>query len=102
MPQASARAPPQALFRARQAARRVARMGDTWEQECAGRGDGADCPVGAVLTVDAGIAVYRCDDCRHHWELDATEPGRRPGEDDDGLTRPLGEPDEAGHRETAA
>jgi hypothetical protein len=76
-------------------------MGDTWEQECVGRGDGSDCPYGAVLTIDAGIPEYRCDDCRHHWGLDDLEPGRRPVEDD-GLTRPLGDPDEAGHRGTAA
>ncbi|MET7271208.1 hypothetical protein ABZS59_08465 [Streptomyces flaveolus] len=39
---------------------------------------------------------YRCDDCRHHWELDETEPDRRAGEDD-ALTRPIGDPGEAGH-----
>jgi hypothetical protein len=70
-------------------------MGDTWEQECVGRGDGSDCPHGAVLTIDAGIPVYRCDDCRHHWDLDETEPGRRLREED-GLTQPLGHPGEAG------
>ncbi|KJK37263.1 hypothetical protein UK15_23070 [Streptomyces variegatus] len=68
--------------------------------ECAGRGDGDRCPEGAVLTVDAGIPVYRCDDCRHHYELDATEPGRRTVEDD-GPTRPLGDPGEAGHGSAA-
>jgi hypothetical protein len=40
--------------------------------------------------------VWRCDDCRHYWELDETEPGRRAAEDD-GLTRPLGDPGEARH-----
>jgi hypothetical protein len=70
-------------------------VGDTWEQECVGRGDGSGCPYGAVLTIDAGIAVYRCDDCRHYWELDETEPGRRADEDD-GRTRPLGDPREVG------
>jgi hypothetical protein len=39
---------------------------------------------------------YRCDDCRHHWELDETEPDRRMREDD-ALTRPIGDPGEAGH-----
>jgi hypothetical protein len=75
-------------------------MGDTWEQECAGRGDGR-CPKGEVVTIDAGLAEYRCDDCRHYWALDDLEPGRRPVEDD-GLTRPMGDPDEAGHRGSAA
>ncbi|PTH84391.1 hypothetical protein C9J60_31765 [Streptomyces sp. A244] len=75
-------------------------MGDTGEAECVGRGDGR-CPQGAVLTIDAGIGEYRCDDCRHYWGLDETEPGRRP-EADDGPTRPWGDPDEAGHRGTAA
>jgi len=71
-------------------------MGDTgWEQECAGRGDGR-CPKGEVLTIDAGIPEYRCDDCRHYYRLDDTEPGRRAAEDD-GLTRPLGDPGENGH-----
>ncbi|MGW2485703.1 hypothetical protein ACWCV9_00595 [Streptomyces sp. NPDC001606] len=70
-------------------------MGDTWEQECAGRGDGSRCPHGAVLRTDAGSAEYRCDDCRDYWELDETEPWRRVA-DDDGLTRPLGDPREAG------
>ncbi|MFF7190531.1 hypothetical protein ACFZAR_36170 [Streptomyces sp. NPDC008222] len=76
-------------------------MGDTKEQECVGRGDGSGCPHGAVLTIDAGIPEYRCDSCRHFWELDETEPGRRLAVDD-GVTRPLGYPDEAGHRGTAA
>ncbi|MER6847511.1 hypothetical protein AB0A81_34580 [Streptomyces flaveolus] len=60
-----------------------------------GRGDGSGCPYGAVLTVDTDVE-YRCDDCRHHWELDETEPDRRVREDD-ALTRPLGDPGEAGH-----
>jgi hypothetical protein len=75
-------------------------MGDTRDLECVGRGDGRACPHGAVL-VDVEVPVYRCDDCRHYYELDETEPGRRPVVDD-GLTRPLGDPDEAGHRGTAA
>lgn len=70
-------------------------MANTWEQECAGRGDGSDCPYGAVLTLDAGIPEYRCDDCRHFWDLDATQPERRAAEDE-GETRPLGDPGEAG------
>ncbi|WP_240330581.1 hypothetical protein [Streptomyces sp. CB09001] len=37
----------------------------------------------------------RCEECRHHWELDQTEPDRRAAPDD-GTTRPLGEPGEAG------
>lgn len=75
-------------------------MGDTrGELECVGRGDGP-CPYGAVLTIDAGIVEYRCDDCRHYWELDETEPGRRVV-DDDGLTRPMGDPREAGQGSAA-
>lgn len=70
-------------------------MADTWVQECVGRGDGAGCPHGAVLTIDAGIPQYRCDDCRHFWELDETEPDRR-AEADDGLTQPIGDPRDAG------
>jgi len=70
-------------------------MGDTWEQECAGRGDGSGCPHGEVLTIDVGVPVYRCDDCQHYWELDETEPGRRTGAEDS-LTWPLGDPGEAG------
>jgi acetyl-CoA carboxylase beta subunit len=62
-----------------------------------GRGDGTDCPNGEDAVVD-GI---RCEECRHHWELDATERGRRLVVDD-GLTRPMGDPDEAGHRGSAA
>ncbi|WP_166027960.1 hypothetical protein [Streptomyces chilikensis] len=57
-----------------------------WAQECEGRGDGTRCPTEETLTVDAGLVVYRCDECRHHWELDETEPGRRAGN-----------PGEAGH-----
>ncbi|WP_318216849.1 hypothetical protein [Streptomyces sp. SCL15-6] len=70
-------------------------MGATGQGECVGRGDGSGCPYGAVLTVDTCLE-YRCDDCRHHWELDETEPDRRVREDD-ALTRPLGDPGEAGH-----
>ncbi|MFE4668234.1 hypothetical protein ACFRI7_30025 [Streptomyces sp. NPDC056716] len=70
-------------------------MGDTQEQECAGRGDGSACPYGAVLTIDVGPVEYRCDECRHHWELDETEPGRRASAEDT-LTQPLGDPGEAG------
>ncbi|WP_448318217.1 hypothetical protein [Streptomyces sp. CO7] len=55
-------------------------MGDTWTQECAGRGDDTRCPHGETLTIDAGLDEYRCDDCRHHWELDELEPSRRVGE----------------------
>lgn len=80
---------------ARPAHRTVEHVANTWEQECAGRGDGSRCPHGAVLTIDAGIPEYRCDDCRHHWELDATQPERRTPEDD-GATRPTGDPGEAG------
>ncbi|MEV7283186.1 hypothetical protein AB0O01_01240 [Streptomyces sp. NPDC093252] len=75
-------------------------MGIYGEQECAGRGDGSACPYGAVLTIDAGLPEYRCDDCRHYWELDETEPGRRASAED-ALTQPLGNPGEAG-RGTAA
>lgn len=66
-------------------------MGDTREQACVGRGDGTDCPNGEDAVTDGP----RCEECQHHWELDATEPWRRPV-GDDGLTRPMGDPQEAG------
>ncbi|MGW6545248.1 hypothetical protein ACWGBH_20675 [Streptomyces massasporeus] len=72
-------------------------MGVGWEA-CEGRGDGTDCPNGEVL--DVGAAGPRCEECRHHWELDATEPERRVVEDE-GPTRPLGAPGEAGHDSAA-
>ncbi|MEU6818624.1 hypothetical protein [Streptomyces sp. NPDC046860] len=64
---------------------------------CVGRGDGTDCPNGEDEVLVDGV---RCEECRYQWELDETEPGRRlrAGE---GLTRPVGEPWEAGP-ETAA
>jgi hypothetical protein len=37
----------------------------------------------------------RCEECLHYWELDATAPERRLLTDD-GLTRPIGDPREAG------
>jgi hypothetical protein len=72
--------------------RTVEHVADTWVQECAGRGDGTDCPNGETEDLVDGV---RCEECRHHWELDETERGRRLVADD-GLTRPLGEPWEAG------
>ncbi|MEV7083736.1 hypothetical protein AB0N88_35165 [Streptomyces sp. NPDC093516] len=42
----------------------------------------------------------RCEECRHYWELDGTEPARRTVEDD-GPTRPVGSPGEAGHGDAA-
>lgn len=75
-------------------------MGDTgYEMECAGRGDETRCPNGEVLTIDAGIKVYRCDDCREHYRIRAAE--QRLEKDDDGLTRPMGDPGEAGHGSAA-
>lgn len=71
-------------------------MGDTRERECAGRGDDSRCPHGAVAVAGAGVPVFRCEECRSYWELDETEPWRRVV-DDDGLTRPIGDPGEAGH-----
>ncbi|MET8573142.1 hypothetical protein [Streptomyces sp. NPDC004783] len=68
-------------------------MGDTGEQVCAGRGDGTDCPNGEDEALVDGV---RCEECRHHYELDETEPGRR-ADAEGGLTRPTGEPREAGH-----
>jgi hypothetical protein len=58
-------------------------MGDTGELvlECVGRGDGR-CPRGEVGVPEAGMGVFRCVDCRDFWELDETEPWRRPREDD--------------------
>jgi hypothetical protein len=71
--------------------RTVEHMGDTRET-CAGRGDGTDCPNGEDEVLVDGA---RCEECQHHWELDEPEPGRRAAADD-GLTRPLGDPREAG------
>ncbi|MFJ7297635.1 hypothetical protein [Streptomyces collinus] len=70
-------------------------MGDT---RCAGRGDGTDCPNGEDETLVDGA---RCEECQHHYGLDEAERARRPRMDD-GLTRPMGDPDEAGHRGSAA
>ncbi|CAK7288639.1 hypothetical protein SGPA1_80103 [Streptomyces misionensis JCM 4497] len=50
-------------------------MGDTREV-CAGRGDGTDCPNGEGEVLVDGV---RCEECRHYWELDETEPERRDG-----------------------
>lgn len=77
--------------------RTVERMGVSGEA-CEGRGDGTDCPNGEVLDVAADGP--RCEECRHHWELDGTEPERRVVEDE-GPTRPLGAPGEAGHGSAA-
>jgi hypothetical protein len=46
--------------------------------------------------VDARSKDPRCEDCREDYEQDEPEPGRRV-KDDDGLTRPTGDPREAGH-----
>ena len=88
----SARAPPQAPSRPVQARRTVEGMGDTGER-CVGRGDGTDCPNGEDDVLVDGV---RCEECLHYWELDATAPERRLVTDD-GLTRPMGDPREAGH-----
>ena len=66
-------------------------MADAWEA-CAGRGDGTDCPNGETEVLIDGV---RCEECLHYWELDETERGRRTVVED-GLTRPLGDPREAG------
>ncbi|CAL9335843.1 hypothetical protein [Streptomyces levis] len=68
------------------------------EEACVGRGDGTDCPNGEVL--DVAVDGPRCEECRHHWELDETEPGRRAVQDE-GPTRPMGSPDEADHDNAA-
>jgi len=87
-------APLQALSRPSWAGSTVDVMGDTREQECAGRGDGR-CPGEKTGVPEVGSPVFRCVDCWDYWDLDATEPGRRPVVDD-GLTRPMGDPREAG------
>ncbi|MFB7738308.1 hypothetical protein ACFC08_28750 [Streptomyces sp. NPDC056112] len=61
-----------------------------------GRGDGTDCPNGETAAVDGA----RCEECRHHWELDETEPGRRLPVDEE-VTVPVGDPGEAGHGKAA-
>jgi hypothetical protein len=71
-------------------------MGDTSER-CAGRGDGTDCPNGEDEVLVDGV---RCEECRHHWELDHLESGRR-AVTDDGLTMPLGDLGEVGKEDAA-
>lgn len=66
-------------------------MGDIREA-CAGRGDGTDCPNGEDEVLVDGV---RCEECRHHWELDEAESERR-ADVDTGLTQPVGDPWEAG------
>lgn len=66
------------------------------EQECAGRWDIDRCPKNRRGVPAAGERVFRCLDCREDWELHETEPERRLVADD-GLTRPTGDPREAGH-----
>jgi hypothetical protein len=67
-------------------------MGDIRERACAGRGDGTDCPNGEDETLVDGV---RCEECQHHWGLDEHVPSRRAVVDD-GLTRPMGDPQEVG------
>lgn len=67
-------------------------MGDTRQQACVGRGDGTDCPNGETEVLVDGV---RCEECRHHWDLDEHVPSRRAVVDD-GLTRPIGDPREVG------
>ncbi|WP_191890049.1 hypothetical protein [Streptomyces griseoaurantiacus] len=67
-------------------------MRDAQVRACAGRGDGTDCPNGETDVLVDGV---RCEECRHHWELDQTEPARRLVLEE-GLTRPHGDPREAG------
>jgi hypothetical protein len=71
-------------------------MGAT-DDVCPGRGDGTDCPNGETEVLVDGV---RCEECLHYWELDAAAPERRLVTDG-GLTRPLGDPDEAGRRGAA-
>ncbi|MFE2049559.1 hypothetical protein [Streptomyces sp. NPDC059459] len=68
-------------------------MAGTSEQVCVGRGDGSDCPNREDEDLVDGV---RCEECRHYWELDETERGRRAAVEE-GVTRPIGEPREAGH-----
>jgi hypothetical protein len=68
-------------------------MGDTTEDRmCEGRGDGTACPNGETDVLVDGV---RCEECHYHWSLDDLEPSRRTV-DDTGLTRPHGDPREAG------
>lgn len=68
-------------------------MAGMWERECAGGGDG-HCP--GRKMVDARSKDPRCEDCQENYELDELEPDRRAKEDDR-LTQPTGDPQEAGH-----
>lgn len=91
----SAYAPPQALSRPVLARRTVEHMGDTGGQrECVGRDDDTQCRREGETEVAPGHWV--CDQCHDHAGLDHLVPSRRPVEDD-GLTRPVGDPGEAGH-----
>lgn len=65
----------------------------TFREACVGRGDGTDCPNGEFF--DDVADGPRCEECRHHWELDETEQGRRPRVDGE-LTEAAGDPGEAG------
>lgn len=62
------------------------------QEPCPGRGDGSDCPNGETDVLVDGV---RCEECLHYWELDATAPERRLVTDE-GVTRPFGDPREAG------
>ncbi|WP_432185463.1 hypothetical protein [Streptomyces tendae] len=70
-------------------------MADERVQACAGRGDGSDCPNGETNETGVLVDGVRCEECLHYWELDQTEPTRRLVVED-GLTRPMGDPREAG------
>jgi hypothetical protein len=73
-------------------------MGDSGQRECVGRNDETQCRNEGVVQVLPGHWV--CEQCLEHVGLDHLVQGR--GGPDDGLTRPMGDPDEAGHRGTAA
>ncbi|MCQ4205140.1 hypothetical protein ACG2OD_37095 [Streptomyces sp. PDY-4] len=70
-------------------------MADAQVQACAGRGDGSDCPNGENDDIGVLVDGVRCEECQHHYELDHAEPARRLPVDE-GLTRPHGDPREAG------
>lgn len=70
-------------------------MADARVQACAGRGDGTDCPNGETDVTGVLVDGVRCEECAHHYGLDETEPARRAAVDE-GLTRPVGDPWEAG------
>ena len=93
MTASSTRAPPRVPSPAGPRGRTVTPMGNARGHACAGVDD-AQCLGEPVAEVGPG--VWLCEDCREGARLDRLIPERAP-RPDDGLTRPVGDPREAGH-----